>query len=116
MYCNFSNRLNDVANCADQPALSERLVGAARAGAEASVAACVVSDGAEGDARRATTTVVDVCQVTLATMRAMPKSIEVRCRPSVIAASEVRKESDNAIGIVYGFPRNCESISALLTD
>ncbi len=65
---------------------------------------------------RATTTVVDLCQVTFATMRAMPKSIEARRRASVVIASEVRKESDNAIGIVYGFPRNCESISALLTD
>ena len=49
----------------------------------------------------------EVFQVTSAASAATVKSIEMSSRSTRVVASAVRKESDNAIGIVYGVRRAC---------
>jgi hypothetical protein len=77
--------------------LSQRDEGASRASAES------IRVGASRTKNR----IVEVFQVTPMTIGARVKSIETSSRSSLVVASDARKESDKATGIVYGVRRAC---------
>ena len=58
-------------------------------------------------APRAKSRIIEVFQVTSAAVVATVKSIETSRRSSRVVASDARKESDKATGIVYGVRRAC---------
>jgi hypothetical protein len=59
------------------------------------------------DARRTKNRIVEAFQVMSTTIVATVKSIEMPSRSSRVVAGDARKESDKAIGIVYGVQRAC---------